>query len=108
MEKTILAPAVLGSALFLLGGCATGGSVGGPAVDPLIARGEQPGWQLTVTPARIVYATNDNSLLVDEPNTLGTVPKNGRLAGQRIVVDSRTQPCTLVSGNYTQTVRVTV
>lgn len=108
MRKTSLASAAYASAIVVLGGCATGGSVGGPAVDPLIARGEQPGWQLTVTPARIVFATDDNSLVVDEPNTAGTVPKNGRLAGQRIQVETMTQPCALSSANYAQTVRVTV
>lgn len=92
----------------LLAGCATSGSVGGPAVDPLLARGETPAWQLTVTPARIVFSGPGGAPLVDEPNATGTVPKNGRLQGQRIVIDSRTQPCALTSSNYTQTVRVTV
>ncbi|UUR06929.1 META domain-containing protein [Sphingomonas glaciei] len=105
---TSLAPAPLAAAIVLLGGCATTGPVGGPGIDPLLARGEQPGWQLTVTPARIVFATDDNSLVVDEPNTGGMVPKNGRLTGQRIQVETRTQPCALTSANYAQTVRVTV
>lgn len=96
-------------AALLLGGCAArgGGGLGG-AVDPLQARGEQPGWRLTATPARIVFASDDGQLLVDEPNGAGTVPKDGRLQGQRIVVDSRVQPCALSGGAYTQTVRVTV
>lgn len=109
MQKITLAPAaLLTAAIVLLGGCATSGNLAGPGIDPLLARGEEPGWQLTVTPGRIVYATNDNSLVVDEPNASGTVPKSGRLQGQRIQVETRVQPCTLVSGNYTQTVRVTV
>lgn len=108
MRQLSPGPAALSAAILLLGGCATTGPIGGPGIDPLLARGEQPGWQLTVTPARIVYATNDNSVVVDEPNTGGTVPKNGRLAGQRIQVETRTQPCALTSGNYAQTVRVTV
>ena len=91
-------------------GCATRGSVGsgGAAVDPLLARGETPAWQLTATPARIVFTVGGGTPLVDEPNANGTVPKNGRLQGQRILIDSRLQPCVLASGTTTQTVRVTV
>lgn len=103
MKNSIFACA----ALTLLGGCATVPS-GGAAVDPLLARGETPAWQLTATPARIVFSVDGAAPLVDEPNPGGTVPKNGRLQGQRIVVDSRTTGCALASANYTQTVRVTV
>ncbi|WP_338502705.1 META domain-containing protein [Sphingomonas kaistensis] len=92
----------------LLAGCATSGSVGGPAVDPLLARGETPAWQLTVTPARIVFSGPGGAPAVDEANPTGTVPKNGRLQGQRILIDSRTQACALTSTTTTQTVRVTV
>nr|WP_314445783.1 META domain-containing protein [uncultured Sphingomonas sp.] len=93
----------------LLGGCATRGTLAGAAgVDPLLARGEAPAWQLTATPARIVFAADGNSPLVDEPNPSGTVPRNGRLQGQRILVESRPQPCALTTGTFAQTVRVTV
>ena len=111
MRNRIIAPAgALAATLALLGGCATsgGGSASRQAFDPLLARGVNPGWQLTVTPARIVFATDDNARVVDEPNLGGSVPKNGRIQGQRVLIDTRTQPCVLTSGNYTQTVRVTV
>jgi heat shock protein HslJ len=109
MKNDNIAVSALAGALVLLGGCATRGSVaGGGPVDPLLARGEAPGWQLTVTPARIVFASDNNAQLVDEPNPGGTVPKNGRLQGQRILVETRLQPCVIAAGNYTQTVRVTV
>ena len=106
MKNSII---MLGTAS-LLAGCATRGSVGngGAAVDPLLARGETPAWQLTATPARIVFTVGGGAPLVDEPNASGTVPKNGRLQGQRILIDSRLQPCVLASGTTTQTVRVTV
>ncbi len=98
----------LAAASALLAGCATSGGVGGPAVDPLLARGETPAWQLTVTPARIVFAGPGGAPAVDEANPTGAVPKNGRLQGQRILIDSRTQPCALNASAFTQTVRVTV
>lgn len=107
MKHRILAPATLACALLAVSGCATTGS-GGPAADPLIARGEQPDWQLAVTPARIVFASGDGAARVDEPNPGGLVPKAGRIQGQRITVDSRLQPCALRSTTFTQTVRVTV
>ena len=53
MNNRIFAAATLAASLALLGGCATTGA-GGPAVDPLLARGERPGWQLTVTPVRML------------------------------------------------------
>lgn len=114
MKNSIIAPtapvALLAALAALLGGCATRGSVAGsgPGIDPLLARGEAPAWQLTATPSRIVFSSGGNGPLVDEPNPSGTVPRNGRLQGQRIVIDTRSQPCVLASGNYTQTVRVTV
>lgn len=103
MRKIFIACA----ATALLGGCATV-SRNGAAVDPLLARGESPTWQLTATPARIVFAIDGGTPLVDEPNQSGTVPKSGRLQGQRITVDSRLAGCALAEANYTQTVRVTV
>lgn len=107
MNNRIFAAATLAASLALLGGCATTGA-GGPAVDPLLARGERPSWQLTVTPVRIVYAGDGGAAVIDEPNPTGLVPRSGRIAGQRIQVDTRVQPCALSSGAYTQTVRVTV
>lgn len=93
----------------LLGACA-GSRVapGRAALDPLQARGEAPGWRLTVTPVRIVFATDDGAIFVDEPNTTGSIPRSGRLAGQRIAVETALTPCALTSGTFAQTVRVTV
>ncbi|GAA4000831.1 META domain-containing protein [Sphingomonas humi] len=106
MERRIFSIAAI--AALCLGGCA--GRVGTPggAVDPLQARGEQPGWRLTATPGRVVFASDDGRLLVDETNEAGTVPKDGRLQGKRIIIDSRVQACALGGSAYTQTVRVTV
>lgn len=109
MKNMITLAGTLAATAALLGGCATRGAVaGGPGVDPLLARGESPAWQLTATPARIVFTADGNSPLVDEANRSGSVPKNGRLQGERILVDSRLQPCALTSGTFAQTVRVTV
>lgn len=110
MKNSLIATAALVATLALLGGCATRGNVGagGPGIDPLLARGEAPDWQLTATPARIVFAIEGATPLVDEPNTSGAVPKSGRLAGQRITIDSQVQPCELSTSTYTQRVRVTV
>lgn len=102
--------AAIGAALILLGGCGANRSArpGTAIADPLQARGEAPGWRLTVTPARLVFASDDGRTFVDEPNRTGTVPKNGRIAGRRISVDTALAPCVLASGTYAQTVRVTV
>lgn len=110
MRNRFFAIAALGAAATLVSGCATRGNVAASAasVDPLLARGENPSWQLTATPARIVFSAGGDTPLVDEPNPSGTVPKNGRLQGQRITVDSRTAGCALASSTYAQTVRVTV
>jgi heat shock protein HslJ len=78
------------------------------AVDPLQARGEAPAWRLTVTPARIVFATDDGAVFVNEQNGGATVPREGRIAGRRIVVDTTLQPCALSSAAFAQTVRVMV
>lgn len=108
MKCSILHAAAI-AALLMTSGCATrgGSDAGRRAVDPLLARGEAPDWQLTVTPARIVF-NGGGGRLVDEPNPGGLVPKDGRLQGRRILVETRTQPCVLASGTFAQSVRVTV
>jgi hypothetical protein len=94
----------------LLGGCATGGRdrAASGAIDPLQARGESPGWRLTVTPARIVFSTDDGAILVNEANPRRAVPREGRIAGQRINVSTALRSCALSSGAFAQTVSVSV
>jgi hypothetical protein len=105
--KAVLGAAAVGA---LLAGCSTTsrGPGAAGAFDPLQARGEAPGWRLTVTPGRIVFATDDEAVFVSEVNAGAAVPRQGRIAGQRIVVDTSLQPCALSSGAFSQTVRVTV
>jgi hypothetical protein len=105
-------PAALGAFALsaLLAGCGTvgRGPVATAAADPLQARGEAPAWRLTVTPARIVFATDDQAVVVNEANGAGRVPRQGGITGQRIAVTTSVQPCELTSGAYAQTVRVAV
>ena len=110
MTKSTFKLAAMAAAIALLGGCGAKrpATAGGTGVDPLQARGEAPGWRLTVTPARIVFASDDGTDLVAEPNSGGTVPRQGRIEGRRIRVETLLQPCDLTSGSFAQTVRVTI
>lgn len=94
-----------------LGACGGSRNEGVPSLPAgaFQARGEDPRWALSVGPDSIVYIDETNRVQVSERNPGRVVPREGRLATRRIVLDTTARACTLPSGaTYAQTVQVTV
>lgn len=99
------------AASLALGACGGARNEGVPTlpVGGFQARGEDPRWSLGVGPSEIVYIDETNRVQVSQRHGGRAVPREGRLATPRIVVETVARPCTLPSGpTYAQTVQVIV
>jgi uncharacterized membrane protein len=80
-----------------------------PPMARYSAIGTEPGWALTVTPARIRYEGDYGTVVITEPTPAGFRPVPGRYAGTRLTVTIAPGPCSdgMSDRTYRDTVTVT-